>query len=315
MRVLITGATGFTGSHLAEYALAQGTEVFGIALDDNFVPGMRGYQDDLTQPGAAEIVLAEVRPDRVYHLAALVPGSGVEITPDRLFAVNLLGTWRVLEAVRLCAPNARTLVVSSAAVYGPVVPECQPIAEETPLNPVTTYAASKAMQDLLASQYAAGQGLPVMRARTFNQIGPGEHPGLVGATLARQIAEIKAGRRAPHISLRYLFTRRDFSDVRDIVRAYWLILEQGTAGAAYNVCSGQSHSIGDILHLLLALAGLSNVQIVEREHHLLPGDLALSLGDPTRLMTHTGWQPAIPLQQSLSDLLDEWRARVKAQEP
>ncbi len=311
MRVLITGVTGFTGRHLAEYALAQGAAVFGVALDTNFPPGVTGHQSDLTQPGVAETLVADVRPDRVSHLAALVPGSGVQVAPDKLFTVNVLGTLRILEAVHRYAPAARTLVVSSAAVYGPVPAERQPITEGAPLNPVTAYAVSKAMQDLLASQHAAGHGLSVMRARTFNQTGPGEHPGLVCATLARQVAEIEAGHCPPEISVRYLFTQRDFTDVRDVVRAYWLILERGTPGAAYNVCSGKPHSIGDVLHLLLAIAGLSGVQIVEREHQLLPDDVAVSLGDPTRLMTDTGWQPAISLEQSLRDLLDEWRARVR----
>ncbi len=313
MRVLITGVTGFTGRHLSECALAQKAEVFGVALDENFPPGVTGRRGDLTQPGVAETLVADVRPDRVFHLAALVPVSGVQVAPDRLFTVNVLGTLRVLEAVRHYAPAARTLVVSSAAVYGPVLPECQPITEDAPFNPVTAYAASKAMQDLLASQYAAGYGLSVMRARTFNQTGPGEQPGLVCATLARQVVEIEAGRRAPEISLRYLFTQRDFTDVRDVVRAYWLILERGTPGMAYNVCSGRPRSIGEVLHLLLALAGLSGVQIVEREHQLLPGDVAVSLGDPTRLIADAGWQPLVPLEQSLRDLLDEWRARVKGE--
>lgn len=315
MRVLITGVTGFTGSHLAEYALAQGAEVFGVSLDKSFPPGVTGYRGDLTQLEVAETVVANVRPDRVFHLAALVPAGAAQVAPDRLFTVNVLGTLRVLEAVQCHTPAARTLVVSSAAVYGPVPLERQPIAEDAPLNPVTAYASSKAMQDLLAGQYAAGHGLHVVRARTFNQIGPREQPGLVVATLARQVAEIEAGRCAPEISLRYLFTRRDFTDVRDVVRAYWLILERGTAGAVYNVCSGKSYSIGDVLHQLLAIAGLSGVQIIERERELLPSDVALSLGDPTRLMTDTGWRPVIPLEQSLRDLLNEWRARLKGEMP
>jgi GDP-4-dehydro-6-deoxy-D-mannose reductase len=312
MRILITGASGFAGSHLAEYALSQGADVFGIALDKAFPGGVTGYQADLTQPRVAESLVKDVRPERVFHLAALVPSSGVQLAPDRLFTVNVLGTLRLLEAVQRLAPTARTLVVSSAAVYGPLPAECQPIDEGAPLNPVTAYATSKAMQEMLAGLYNTAHGLPVMRARTFNQTGPRETPGLVGATLARQVAEIEAGRRAPEISLLYQSTQRDFTDVRDVVRAYWLILDRGTPGAAYNVCSGKPHSIGDVLHLLLAMAGLSGVQIIERERQLLPGDVALSLGNPTRLMTDTGWQPLIPLEQSLSDLLDEWRARVKS---
>jgi len=312
MRVLITGATGYTGRHLAEAALAHGAEVFGVALDGNFAPGVTGYLADLTLPGVADEVVGAVCPDRVYHLAGLVPSSTRHVAPEALLSVNVLGTLRVLEAIILHAPAARTLIVSSAAVYGPVAPERQPITEDFPINPITAYAVSKAMQELLAGQYRAAHGLCVMRARTFNLIGPGEQAGLVGATLAMQVAEIEAGRRAPAIELRYLFTRRDFTDVRDVAQAYWHILEHGSPEKVYNVCSGQAHSIGELLDTLLSLAGLTHVQARQREQHLLPGDVALSLGDPSRLQADSGWKPAISIRQSLNDLLDEWRARVRA---
>ena len=315
MRVLVTGATGFAGSHLVQYALAQGSEVFGVALHKPFPVGVTGHHIDVSQPGAVDSLMSRVRPDRVFHLAAVIPARGVQVAADRLLVVNVLGTLRVLEAVRRHAPAARTLVASSASVYGPVPPEREPITEEAPLNPVTAYGASKAMQDLLAGQYAAEHGMWVMRGRTFNQTGPRERCDLVGAALARQVAEIEAGCREPEISLRYLSTRRDFTDVRDVVRAYWLILERGTCGAAYNVCTGRPRSIGDVLRLLLEIAGLCGVQVVERERHVLPGDVSVSVGSPARLMRDTGWQPGIPLEQSLQDLLDEWRVRVKSEMP
>jgi len=312
LRVLITGVCGFAGSHLAEYALAQGAKVAGIDLDEAFPAGVSAYPADVTQPAVVERVVQRVRPDRVFHLAALVPAGDVPIPPDRLITVNVLGTLRVLEAVRRHAPTATTLIISSASVYGAVPPARQPIDESAPFKPSTPYAASKAMQELLAIQYGAEHGLPVMRARTFNQTGPRETAGLVTATLARQVAEIEAGVRGPALAVRYLVTRRDFTDVRDVVRAYWLILERGIAGDAYNVCSGRAHSVADVLQMLLMLANLTGVQVVEREPHRRPSDAALSLGDPSRLTTTTGWQPSIPLEQSLRDLLDEYRARVGA---
>ena len=312
MRVLITGVCGFAGSHLAEYALAQGAEVSGIDLDQAFPAGVSAYPGDVTQPAVVESVVQRVRPDRVFHLAALVPSRDVQIPPDRLITVNVLGTLRVLEAVRRHAPATPTLIVSSASIYGAVPSARQPIDERAPFNPVTSYAASKAMQELLAIQYGVQHGLSVMRARTFNQTGPRETSGLVTATLARQVAEIEAGIRGPEMSVRYLVTRRDFTDVRDVVRAYWLILERSVAGDAYNVCSGIAHSIADVLQMLLTIADLSGVQVAEREPHRLPGDAALSLGDPSRLTTATGWQPRIPLEQSLRDLLEECRARIRA---
>jgi len=310
MRVLITGATGFSGSHLAEYALAQGAEVFGAAIGGSFTPGVKGRLVDLTQQDAADHLVAEVRPDRLFHLAALVPGSAAQVPPEKLLNVNVLGTLHLLEAVKRHAPTARTLIVSSASVYGPVPPERQPISEDAPLNPVSPYAVSKAMQDLLGGQYAAGNGLHVVRARTFNLIGPREHPGLVAATLARQVAEAEAGRRT-EIKARYLFTRRDFTDVRDAARAYWLILEHGAPGAIYNVCSGKTRTIGDLLQCLLAIADAPDATVVERERELGVGDIALSVGNPTHLQADTGWRPAIPLERSLRDLLEEWRTCVK----
>lgn len=312
MRVLITGATGYTGKHLVDVALARGAEVFAIALDGEFTAGVAGHHGDLTVPGVADDVVSAACPDRLYHLAALVPSSTMHVDPETLLSVNVLGTLRVLEAVRLHAAAARTLIASSAAVYGPVAAERQPIAEQYPLNPITPYAASKAMQELLAGTYTAAHGLSLMRARTFNLIGPGEQADLVGATLARQVAEIEAGRRAPVVEVRYLFTRRDFTDVRDVVRAYWNILEHGSPGKVYNVCSGQARSVQELLDTLLSLAGLPHVQVREREQRLQPTDVALSLGDPSLLRTDTGWQPAIAIRQSLRDLLDEWRVRVRS---
>jgi len=250
-------------------------------------------------------VISDLRPDRIFHLAALVPATVPQASPEALIRVNVLGTLNVLEAVRMSAADARTLVVSSAAAYGPVSPSQQPISEALPLNPATPYGASKAMQDLLAGQYAAGHGLNVMRARTFNQIGPGTQPGLVAGTLVHQVAEIISGTREPEISVRYLSTRRDFLDVRDVVKAYWDILEHGRPGKAYNVCSGKAYTVGEVLDELLAIAGLDGVRVLQRLESLLAGDVSVSVGDPGRLETETGWRSEIPLRQSLSDMLDE----------
>ncbi|TET55070.1 MAG: NAD-dependent epimerase/dehydratase family protein [Anaerolineales bacterium] len=315
MRVLITGSTGFTGRHMAALAVSQGSEVHGVSLDAEPLPAVAGHVADLTRPGAAAEVVRSVRPDRVFHLAALVPRAEARFDLDELIVVNVLGTQRLLEAVAENAAGAKTVVVGSAAMYGAVSPECQPIDEAVPYNPTTAYGTSKAMQDVLAGWWAAGQGLSVVRARTFNQIGPGGGAGLVGGTLARQVARIEAGKQDAEISVRYLSTQRDFTDVRDVVRAYWLMAERGVPGAVYNVCSGQAESIGSLLERLLELASLSGVSVVEREAGLLPGDAALSVGDPGRLKAHTGWEPIIPLKQSLADLLDEWRELVKSEAP
>ncbi len=312
IRVLITGVTGFVGRHLAAYALDQGVRVYGLSLDDAPVPGVEGRQADLTLREDADDAVAAARPDLVFHLAGAVPRDGVHISPGDLITTNVLGTLRLLNAVEKSAPDSRTLVVSSAAVYGAVGPRDCPIGEETPLRPLTDYAASKAMQDLLAGQYARAHGIAVMRARTFNLTGPGERRDQVCATLARQVAEIEAGLSDPEITVRYLSTQRDFTDVRDAARAYWGILDRGRQGVAYNVCSGQARPVRHVLQHLLELAALSGVRVTEREAEVRPGDVPVSVGDPSRLNDDTGWEPSIPLQQSLSDLLDDWRQRVRS---
>lgn len=304
-RVLITGVSGAAGVHLARHALSMGADVFGVALDTVHVDGIRSFQGDLTEPGVIRSLISDLRPDLVFHLAALVPATVAHTSPEALIRVNVLGTLHLLEAVKELAVDARTLVVSSAAVYGAVPSTEQPISETIPFNPTTPYGSSKAMQDLLAGQYAVGHGLSVMRARTFNQIGPGTQPGLVAGTLVRQVAEIAVGTQEPEISVRYLSTRRDFLDVRDIVRAYWDILEHGRPGAAYNVCSGEGYTVGDVLDELLAIAGLDGVRVLQRQESLLAGDVSVSVGDPARLIRETGWRPEISLWQSLRDMLDE----------
>ena len=297
---------------MAAHGVDQHAQVWGVSLDNAPVGGVEGYQADLAVPGAAHELVAAVKPDLIFHLAGIVPRDGIEVSAGEFTRGNVVGTLRVLEAVQKNAPNARTLVASSAAVYGAAGSDRRAIDEETQFCPLTDYAASKAEQDQLAGQFAQDRGLAVMRARTFNQTGPGERLEQVCATLARQVAEIEAGVREPEVTVRYLSTRRDYTDVRDVVRAYWMIVEQGDAGAAYNVCSGKAWSVGELLDCLLKLAGLSGVRVVEREEQPRPGDVPVSVGDAGRLKAHTGWAPTIPLEQSLGDLLNEWRERVKS---
>jgi GDP-4-dehydro-6-deoxy-D-mannose reductase len=311
LRILITGATGCAGSHLSELALARSAEVFGLAHAGAFVSGVEGRLIDLTQRSLIDQVLIDTRPDWVFHLAALIPGAMIDPAPDRYIGVNITGTYYVLDALKRLMPNARVLVASSSAVYGRPQQLDQPISEDAPLQPQSLYATTKATQDLLAAQFFAEHGLHTIRGRTFNQTGPREPANLVCATIAQQVARIEAGLQEPVVRTITLQPRRDFTDVRDVVAGYWAALEHGAAGEAYNICSGRSTSIKRVAEILIGLSTVRDLQIVESDP--IPGPRAVleQVGDAARLRACSGWQPRITLEQSLSDLLNEWRARIK----
>jgi GDP-4-dehydro-6-deoxy-D-mannose reductase len=229
-RILITGATGCAGTHLSELALTHSTEVFGLAHSGAFTAGVSGQQIDLTDRAATEEYLRACQPDWVFHLAAIIPGAAVP--PERYIAVNVTGTYYLLDALRRIVPQARILIASSSAVYGRPVHTNQAIREDAPMQPQSLYATTKAAQDLLATQFFAEHGLHTVRGRTFNQTGPREPANLVCATIARQMARIEAGLQEPVVHTVTLLPRRDFADVRDVVAGYWAALEHGTAGEA-----------------------------------------------------------------------------------
>lgn len=314
MKVLITGIAGFAGSHLAELALAEGAEVFGTVLpgssEDNLA-GIRGKIEtpacDLTTPGAAARVLREVRPDRVFHLAgASVVGSSWAQRAEVLRA-NLDGTFQLLEGLR--AHPAPCLLVSSGEVYGPVPETDQPIAETQPLAPVSPYALSKACQELYAGYYARAENLPIVIVRAFNHVGPRQGPGFVWSDIARQVAAIEKSVQPPVLEIGTADTRRDFTDVRDMVRAYWLLLERAAPGTIYNAASGRAVAIREIVERFLALAARL-IEVRVTADRVRPVDLPLLLGDASRLRALSGWVPRIPLEQSLADVLGDWRHRV-----
>lgn len=314
MKVLITGIAGFAGSHLAELALAEGATVFGTVLpgapEDNLT-GIRSklvtLACDLTEPGAAARVLAEVRPDRVFHLA----GASVVATSwarrGEVLRANLDGSFQLLEGLR--AHPARCLLVSSAEVYGAVPEAAQPITEIQPACPLSPYALSKACQELYAGYYVRAEGLPIVIARAFNHVGPRQGPGFVWSDVARQVAAIEKGREPPVLEVGTITTARDFTDVRDMVRAYWLLLEQGVPGEVYNAASGRAVTIRTVVDGFLALAR-HPIEVRVVPERVRPIDLPLLLGDAGRLRALTGWKPRVPLEQSLADVLADWRARV-----
>jgi len=290
VRALITGGRGFVGHHLAAHLAEAGDEV--VAIDK---------ETDIADQGALDPVLAAAAPDAVYHLAALTHVGESWEAPAEVLRVNVLGTAAVLAAAR-ALPNApRVLVVSSAEVYGIVRPEDLPLTEESPSAPVTPYAASKAAAEAVALQAFRGYGQPVIVVRPFNHVGPGQAPTFAVPALARRIVE---ARQAGTGELRVgtLTTRRDFTDVRDVVKAYRLVVTGAEPGLVYNVCSGHDVEIARIAEQLLALAG-ADLTLVEDPNLVRPVDVPVLRGSPARLHETTGWKPEIPLETTLADVL------------
>ena len=260
---------------------------------------------DVTNAAQVAAVVGQVQPDYVFHLAALIKSESLA----DLLAVNVLGTQHVLDALVAARPEARVLVTGSSAEYGLARHDELPIREENPLRPLQPYGVSKVAQSLRAAQYAYSDDLYVLRVRTFNLTGPGEPDTLVCSAFARQIAEIEHGLRPPVLRVGNLESGRDFVDVRDAVRAYWLVIQHGSAGEVYNVCSGTSVLIREVLRVLVSEAD-TRVEVEKDEQRYTAGDVPLQYGDATRLRRSTAWSPTIPLKVSLRDLMNFWRDRV-----
>ena len=299
VKAFVTGASGFVGRHLVAHLRDCGDEVVPTDRSD-------GGPDLLDADGFATLV-AEVRPDVVYHLAGQADVAASWLSPIETMRVNVEGTHNILEVARTFG-IAKVLTVSSADIYGGVAPEELPIVESAPLRPVSPYAASKAAADLVALQAHLGHGQDVVRARAFNHLGPGQSKSFVGAGFA---ARIVAAERSGDDELQTgdLTPRRDFTDVRDVVRAYRLLATEGRPGVAYNICSGTSVSIGELAGLLLGLTD-ARMHLVEDPDLLRPVELPELRGDASLLRRHTGWAPSISLDETLSDVLEDWRLRL-----
>jgi GDP-4-dehydro-6-deoxy-D-mannose reductase len=295
VRSLITGGRGFVGTWLAEHLREHGDEV--VAID---------YEVDVTDPVALLDAVTAAAPDAIYHLAALTHVGDSWKDPLAVLQVNVIGTAALLAAARQCGTDPRVLVTGSAEVYGAVTdPSLMPLDELTPTAPLTPYAASKLAAEVLIGQALRGHGQAVIVVRPFNHIGPGQAPNFAVPALAKRIVE--ADRRGDRtIAVGNLAARRDFTDVRDVVQAYRLLIESGTPGEVYNVCSGHDVAIEDVANALLRLAGTSLG--FETDPALTrPVEVPVLRGDPTRLQQATGWKPEIPLDQTLADVLEYWR--------
>ena len=318
MRALITGITGFAGSHLADYLLEHQSEVeiFGTYRwrsrtenIDHLTGRIQLVEADLRDYQSIHATLDEVRPDYIFHLAAqsFVPSSWR--SPTDTLATNIEGQTHIFEAVRALELDPVIQIACSSEEYGLVHPDETPITEDNPLRPLSPYAVSKVAQDYLAYQYHQSYGMRAIRTRGFNHTGPRRGEVFVTSNFAKQLASIEAGRQEPKILVGNLDAVRDFTDVRDTVRAYWLAVTKATPGEVYNIASGNGITIRELLDRLIALCDVP-VEIEIDPARLRPSDVEILVGDHSKFTAETGWQPEIPFDQTLADTLDYWRTRI-----
>jgi GDP-4-dehydro-6-deoxy-D-mannose reductase len=316
LRALITGVTGFAGSHLAEYLAAHtDLEVWGtdIRSNDRNIAAIKDdvhlMVADMSDPVAVSDVLSQAEPHYLFHLAAqaFVPLSWSD--PWQTMANNIRAQLNILQILSNSDASPRMLVVGSADEYGMISAEDLPVSEEAPLRPYSPYAVSKIAQDMLGYQYFASHGLPVVRVRPFNHIGARQSPSFVTSDFAKQIAEIERGRRDPLLSVGNLDAERDFTDVRDIVRAYHLALEEGEWGEVYNLGAERAYSIQQVLDILLSMTKVQ-IDVVQDPARLRPTDVPVVVSDCRKFRERTGWSPRLSLEESLAGVLDYWRQTV-----
>ena len=317
MRVLITGAAGFAGSHLADFLAAKrGVEIHGLkrraSSDENLKHLGRKihlHNCDLSDASGVSRLLKKIRPERIHHLAA----KSFVVTswdhPAQILSANIFGELNLLEAVRNLKLSCAVHIAGSSEEYGEAPVSEFPLSEKASFRPLSPYGVSKVAQELLAYQYGRSYGIKVVTTRAFSHTGPRQSGMMVAGSFAKQIALIEAGKQAPVLRVGNLESSRDFTDVRDVVRAYWLALEKGRSGEAYNVCSGKTRKVRDILKIYLAE---SCVKIrVERDlARLRKIDTPGLVGDASKLKKQTGWRPEIPFEKTLKDLLNFWREKI-----
>ena len=317
MKVLITGITGFVGSHLADYALAkENVEVYGTIRWRSKTENIEHIKDklklihcNLNDASSVNDLIVNIKPDKIFHLAAqsFVPTSWN--SPAETLTSNIIGELNIFEAIRRAKINPWIQIAGSSEEYGMVYPEETPIKETNPLRPLSPYGVSKIGQDLLAYQYYMSYKLNVVRTRAFNHTGPRRGDVFVCSEFAKRIAEIEKKGKPPIILVGNLDAQRDFTDARDIVKAYWLGLEKCKPGEVYNICTGKAYKISEVLDILI---GLSNVKIEIKNDpsKMRPSDVPYLGGDSATFRDATGWKPEIPFEKTMKDLLNYWREKV-----
>jgi GDP-4-dehydro-6-deoxy-D-mannose reductase len=314
-KILITGASGFVGGHLAEHLLTlsdheiHGTYLMDESLHESPVKDKIHFvKADLQDNKQVVSLIQQIKPDWIFHLAAQASAGASFTDPVNTFHANIDPEIYLFEALRNeNLLQTRVFIASSSEVYGYITPEELPLDELTPLRPANPYAVSKIAQDYLGLQYNLSYNLPVIRVRPFNHIGPRQREGFVVADFAKQIAKIEKGKSEPILTVGNLDAKRDFTDVRDIVKAYPQILEKGQPGEVYNIGSGTSYKIQEVLNLLLSFSNVA-ITVTVDQAKLRPSDIPEVLCDNKKLMSLINWQPEIPFEQTLKDILDYWRS-------
>lgn len=318
-KILITGINGFAGSHLAEYVLKNNLgEVYGttrgrtVNLEnlENVKNKVELTECDITDSYSVEKTIDEIKPDYVFHLAAqaFVPASWR--SPIETMNTNVIGSLNLFEAIRKSNTNPLIQICGSSEEYGMVLPEETPITEDNPLRPLSPYGVSKVAMDLMGYQYFKSYGMKIVRTRAFNHSGPRRGEVYVDSDWCRQVIQIEKGKKEPVVMVGNLEAKRDFTDVRDIVRGYWLSLKKGKAGEVYNICSGKTWKMKDVLDKIISLSKAKNIKVQEDPKRLRPSDVQLLLGDNKKFCEATGWKPEIPYEKTLEDLMAYWRERL-----
>lgn len=322
MKVLITGITGMVGGFLARQLLREqpDVEIYGTHRWRSRMGNVEAikrqvqlFECDVRDQSSVRRLISEIKPDRVFHLAAQSNVMTSRHAPADTISTNVVGLVNLLEAIRGTHPSARVLVPGSSEEYGLQYPDELPIVETSTLRPLSPYAVSKITQDMTGLQYFESYKLHIVRTRAFNHTGPGREDVFVESNFARQIAEIEAGMKPPVVYVGNLDVVRDYSDARDITRAYLLALEKCTPGEVYNICSGRGRRIGDLLDMLLAMSS-TKVEVVRDPQRVRDREAPAIVGNSTRFREATGWVPKIPLEQTLRDILDVWRQTVRGGE-
>lgn len=315
-RALITGITGFAGSHLAELLLKRNFAVYGIARPRSKVDNIDGIKNqlkledaDLLDSHSLSSIMIKIKPEYVFHLAAQSFVQTSWASPATTMEVNVVGSVHLFEAIRRAGIEPVIQLACSSEEYGLVHENEVPVKEENPLRPLSPYAVSKVAMDYLGYQYNQSYGMKIIRTRGFNHTGPRRGEVFVTSSFAKQIAEIEKGKRKPVIEVGNLEAKRDWTDVRDIVHGYLLAVEKGEPGEVYNICSGKAWQISEMLNLLLGKSKVK-VKIKQVPERMRPSDVPILIGDCSKFRRKTGWKPKIPFEKTMDDLLNYWRERV-----
>lgn len=307
MKALVTGIGGFVAPVLAEHLKENGFTVFGI--DKSLEEHENNFKVNLTNADEVYNIINKIKPDHIFHLAAISSVNLGKKFPELAFNVNVNGTKNIMEAVLKSKIDPKILITSTADVYG--IPEQTPLTEEHAVKPISIYAKSKLEQEKAALEYFKNKNLKIIISRSFTHTGPGQPASFVCSDFAKQVAEIEKAEqgREPIIRVGNLDVKRDFSDVRDIVKAYLLAVQKCEPGSIYNICSGKAYSIEQIAQTLISFSKIK-IKIKQEKEKMRKSDIPILLGDCSKFKNTTGWKREISFEQTLKDLLDYWRENI-----